>query len=78
VLHGAVCDIVLQVVLMVNEYPFRLTPFHEVPISQELGLIRKIEGYAKAYWAPKGVNVVPYPNQDVLYQDMNGSFNNIF
>lgn len=36
-------DIVLQVVLMVNEYPFRLTPFHEVPISQELGLIRKIE-----------------------------------
>ncbi|KAK0351684.1 hypothetical protein LTR94_023987 [Friedmanniomyces endolithicus] len=28
------------------------------------------EGYAKAYWAPKGVNVVPYPNQDVLYQDM--------
>jgi lysine/arginine/ornithine transport system substrate-binding protein/histidine transport system substrate-binding protein len=28
------------------------------------------EGYAKAYWMPKGVNVVPYPNQDVLYQDM--------
>ncbi|MEB3752743.1 ABC transporter substrate-binding protein [Acinetobacter sp. MD2(2019)] len=28
------------------------------------------ESYAKAYWAPKGVNVVPYPNQDVLYQDM--------
>lgn len=28
------------------------------------------ESYAKTYWAPKGVNVVPYPNQDVLYQDM--------
>lgn len=28
------------------------------------------ESYAKAYWATKGVNVVPYPNQDVLYQDM--------
>lgn len=28
------------------------------------------ESYAKAFWSPKGVNVVPYPNQDVLYQDM--------
>lgn len=28
------------------------------------------EAYAKAYWSSKGVNVVPYPNQDVLYQDM--------
>ncbi|MFT4021233.1 MAG: ABC transporter substrate-binding protein [Acinetobacter sp.] len=28
------------------------------------------ESYAKAYWATKGVNVISYPNQDVLYQDM--------
>ncbi|WP_151710665.1 ABC transporter substrate-binding protein [Acinetobacter brisouii] len=28
------------------------------------------ESYAKAYWATQGVNVVPYPNQEILYQDM--------
>lgn len=28
------------------------------------------EKYAKTYWAAQGVKVVPYPNQDVLYQDM--------
>lgn len=28
------------------------------------------ESYAKTYWASKGVTVVPYPSQDILYQDM--------
>ncbi len=28
------------------------------------------ETYAKTYWAPKGVSVVPYPTQDLIYQDM--------
>ncbi|MBN6519224.1 ABC transporter substrate-binding protein [Acinetobacter pittii] len=28
------------------------------------------ETYAKTYWAPKGVTVVPYPVQDLIYQDM--------
>lgn len=28
------------------------------------------ESYAKTYWASKGVTVVPYPTQDILYQDM--------
>ncbi|ALL64483.1 amino acid ABC transporter substrate-binding protein, PAAT family [Paraburkholderia caribensis MBA4] len=28
------------------------------------------EAYAKAYWEPKGVTVVPYPNQDQVYADL--------
>ena len=28
------------------------------------------ETYAKAYWAPKGVTVVPYQNQDQVYADL--------
>jgi histidine transport system substrate-binding protein len=28
------------------------------------------EAYAKAYWAPKGVKVVPYQNQDQVYADL--------
>ncbi|MFC5430980.1 ABC transporter substrate-binding protein [Paraburkholderia denitrificans] len=28
------------------------------------------EAYAKAYWAPKGINVVSYQNQDQVYQDL--------
>lgn len=28
------------------------------------------EAYAKAYWAPKGVRVVPYQNQDQVYADL--------
>ena len=28
------------------------------------------EAYAKAYWEPKGVTIVPYPNQDQVYADL--------
>ena len=28
------------------------------------------EAYAKAYWEPKGVTVVPYQNQDQVYSDL--------
>ena len=28
------------------------------------------EAYAKAYWEPKGVNIVPYQNQDQVYADL--------
>jgi histidine transport system substrate-binding protein len=28
------------------------------------------EAYAKAHWAPNGVQVVPYQNQDQVYQDL--------
>ncbi len=28
------------------------------------------EAYAKAHWAPRGVNVVSYQNQDQVYQDL--------
>jgi histidine transport system substrate-binding protein len=28
------------------------------------------EAYAKAYWEPKGVTIVPYQNQDQVYADL--------
>jgi lysine-arginine-ornithine-binding protein len=28
------------------------------------------EAYAKAYWAPAGIDVVSYPNQELVYTDM--------
>ncbi|ALP62347.1 MULTISPECIES: ABC transporter substrate-binding protein [Paraburkholderia] len=28
------------------------------------------EAYANAYWEPKGVTIVPYPNQDQVYADL--------
>ncbi|MBU9490580.1 ABC transporter substrate-binding protein [Burkholderia multivorans] len=37
-------------------------------VGVEQGTIQ--ETYAKAYWAPKGVQVVPYQNQDGVYQDL--------
>jgi len=37
-------------------------------VGVEQGTIQ--ETYAKTYWAPKGVNVVPYQNQDGVYQDL--------
>jgi len=37
-------------------------------VGVEQGTIQ--ETYAKANWAPKGVNVVPYQNQDQVYADL--------
>ncbi len=37
-------------------------------VGVEQGTIQ--ETYAKTYWAPKGVQVVPYQNQDGVYQDL--------
>ena len=37
-------------------------------IGVEQGTIQ--ETYAKTYWAPKGVKVVPYQNQDQVYADL--------
>jgi len=37
-------------------------------VGVEQGTIQ--ETYAKTNWAPKGVNVVPYQNQDQVYADM--------
>jgi len=37
-------------------------------VGVEQGTIQ--ETYAKTYWAPKGVNVVPYQNQDLVYTDL--------
>ncbi|WP_246793134.1 ABC transporter substrate-binding protein [Burkholderia perseverans] len=37
-------------------------------VGVEQGTIQ--ETYAKAYWAPKGVNVQPYQNQDQVYADL--------
>ena len=37
-------------------------------VGVEQGTIQ--ETYAKAYWAPKGVQVVPYQNQDGVYADL--------
>jgi lysine-arginine-ornithine-binding protein len=37
-------------------------------IGVEQGTIQ--ETYAKAYWGPKGVQVVPYQNQDQVYADL--------
>jgi lysine/arginine/ornithine transport system substrate-binding protein len=37
-------------------------------IGVEQGTIQ--ETYAKTNWAPKGVNVVPYQNQDQVYADL--------
>jgi lysine/arginine/ornithine transport system substrate-binding protein len=37
-------------------------------VGVEQGTIQ--ETYAKTYWAPKGVTVVPYQNQDLVYQDL--------
>jgi lysine/arginine/ornithine transport system substrate-binding protein len=37
-------------------------------VGVEQGTIQ--ETYAKTYWAPKGVKVVPYQNQDLVYQDL--------
>ncbi|WP_269504829.1 ABC transporter substrate-binding protein [Burkholderia sp. IMCC1007] len=37
-------------------------------VGVEQGTIQ--ETYAKTYWAPKGVNVVPYQNQDQVYADL--------
>ncbi|WP_186054423.1 ABC transporter substrate-binding protein [Burkholderia gladioli] len=37
-------------------------------VGVEQGTIQ--ETYAKTYWAPKGVTVVPYQNQDQVYADL--------
>ena len=37
-------------------------------VGVESGTIQ--ESYAKAYWAPAGVNVVSYPGQDAVYADL--------
>nr|WP_218884320.1 ABC transporter substrate-binding protein [Burkholderia guangdongensis] len=37
-------------------------------VGVEQGTIQ--ETYAKTYWAPKGVQVVPYQNQDQVYSDL--------
>jgi lysine/arginine/ornithine transport system substrate-binding protein len=37
-------------------------------VGVESGTIQ--ETYAKTYWAPKGVKVVPYQNQDQVYADL--------
>ena len=37
-------------------------------VGVEQGTIQ--EAYAKAHWAPAGVEVVPYQNQDQVYQDL--------
>ncbi|RQU29853.1 ABC transporter substrate-binding protein [Burkholderia cenocepacia] len=37
-------------------------------VGVEQGTIQ--ETYANTYWAPKGVQVVPYQNQDGVYQDL--------
>lgn len=37
-------------------------------VGVESGTIQ--EAYAKTYWQPKGVNVVPYQNQDQVYSDL--------
>jgi lysine/arginine/ornithine transport system substrate-binding protein len=37
-------------------------------VGVEQGTIQ--ETYAKTYWAPKGVTVTPYQNQDLVYQDL--------
>ncbi|UEP29889.1 MULTISPECIES: ABC transporter substrate-binding protein [unclassified Burkholderia] len=37
-------------------------------VGVEQGTIQ--ETYAKAYWAPKGVQIVSYQNQDGVYQDL--------
>jgi len=37
-------------------------------VGVEQGTIQ--ETYAKEHWAPKGVNVVPYQNQDQVYADL--------
>jgi lysine-arginine-ornithine-binding protein len=37
-------------------------------VGVESGTIQ--ESYAKAYWAPAGVNVVSYPGQDQVYADL--------
>ncbi|WP_179400572.1 ABC transporter substrate-binding protein [Burkholderia guangdongensis] len=37
-------------------------------VGVEQGTIQ--ETYAKTYWAPKGVQIVPYQNQDQVYSDL--------
>ncbi|HTR08611.1 MAG TPA: ABC transporter substrate-binding protein [Paraburkholderia sp.] len=37
-------------------------------VGVEQGTIQ--EAFAKAHWAPAGVEVVPYQNQDLVYQDL--------
>lgn len=50
----------------------KLQPTLESLKGKNIGLLQGTtqETYANEYWRPKGVNVTPYANQDLVYQDL--------